>query len=88
MTIVLNFVNFENNDFINKKSKSKMKDFIKKDLKNFKNYKNDLIKKYLKLDNNLNFDFILKKNNGQYYLTLIKETNEQKYKMVYKSWKN
>ena len=61
MTIVLNFVNFENDDFINKKSKSKMKNFIKKDLKNFKNYKTDLIKKYLKLDNNLNFDFNLKK---------------------------
>ena len=30
MTIVLNFVNFKNNDFINKKSKYKMKDFIKK----------------------------------------------------------
>ena len=61
MTIVLNFVNFENDDFINKKSKSKMKNFIKKDFKNFKNYKTDLIKKYLKLDNNLNFDLNLKK---------------------------
>ena len=80
MTIILNFVNFENNDFINKKSKSKMKDFIKKDLKNFRNYKNDLIKKYLKLDKNLNFDLKLKKNNNEYYLSLIKETNEEKYK--------
>ena len=80
MTIVLNFVNFENNDFINKKSKSKMKDFIKKDLKNFINYKNNLIKKYLNLDSNLNFDLILKKNNNEYYLTLIKQTNEEKYK--------
>ena len=80
MTIVLNFVNFENDDFRNKKSKSKMKDFIKKDLKNFINYKNNLIKKYLNLDSNLNFDLILKKNNNEYYLTLIKETNEEKYK--------
>ena len=85
MTIVLNFVNFENNDFINKKSKSKMKDFIKKDLKNFNNIKNDIIKKYLKLDENLNFDLNLKKNNGQYYLTLIKETNEEKYKKELKN---
>ena len=85
MTIVLNFVNFENDDFRNKKSKSKMKDFIKKDLKNFINYKNNLIKKYLNLDSNLNFDLILKKNNNEYYLTLIKQTNEEKYKKELKN---
>lgn len=77
---ILHFVNFDKNDFINKKSKSKMKDFIKKDIKNFNHIKYDIIKKYLKLDNNLNIDLKLKKNNSEYYLTLIKETNEDKYK--------
>ena len=30
MTIIINFIDFKNNDFKNKKSKLKMKDFIKK----------------------------------------------------------
>ena len=80
MTIILNFINFDNSDFKNNKSKSKMKDCIKKNLKSFILIKDDLIKKHLKSDNKFNLDLELKKNNCQYYLTLIKETWDEKYK--------
>lgn len=80
MTIILNLINFNNENFKNKKSKSKMKDFIKKNLNNFYDLKNEIIKKYLNQIDNTHLELILKKNNDEYYLTLVKETYEEKYK--------
>jgi hypothetical protein len=80
MTIILNLINFNNENFKNKKSKSKMKDFIKKNLNNFYDLKNEIIKKYLNQIDNTHLELILKKNNNEYYLTLVKETYEEKYK--------
>ena len=80
MTIIINFINFKNNDFKNKKSKLKMKDFIKKNLNLFYDLKEEIIKKYLNPIENIHLDLILKKNNNDYNLTLLKETYEEKYR--------
>ena len=80
MTIIINFINFKNNDFKNKKSKLKMKDFIKKNLNIFYDLKEEIIKKYLNPIENIHLDLILKKNNNDYNLTLLKETYEEKYR--------
>jgi len=80
MTITLNLINFNTENFKNKKSKSKMKEFIKKNLNNFYDLKNVIIKKYLNQIDNIHLELILKKKNNEYYLTLIKETYEEKYK--------
>lgn len=85
MTIIINFINFKNNDFKNKKSKLKMKDFIKKNLNIFYDLKEEIIKKYLNPIENIHLDLILKKNNNQYNLTLLKETYEEKYRNVLKN---
>lgn len=85
MTIILNLIDFNTENFKNKKSKSKMKDFIKKNLNNFYDLKDEIIKKYLNQINNIYFDLILKKNNNEYYLTLIKETYEEKHKKELKN---
>lgn len=85
MTIIINFIDFKNNDFKNKKSKLKMKDFIKKNLNIFYDLKEEIIKKYLNPIENIHLDLILKKNNNQYNLTLLKETYEEKYRKVLKN---
>ena len=85
MTIIINFIDFKNNDFKNKKSKLKMKDFIKKNLNIFYDLKEEIIKKYLNPIENIHLDLILKKNNNQYNLTLLKETYEEKYRNVLKN---
>jgi hypothetical protein len=80
MTIIVNFINFEKNDFKNKKSKLKMKDFIKKNLNIFYDLKEEIIKKYLNPIENTHLDLILKKNNNDYNLILFKETYDEKYR--------
>lgn len=85
MTIILNFINFKNNDFKNKKSKLKMKDFIKKNLNIFYDLKEEIIKKYLNPIENIHLDLILKKNNNDYNLTLFKETYYEKYRKELKN---
>lgn len=85
MTIIINFINFKNNDFKNKKSKLKMKDFIKKNLNIFYDLKEEIIKKYLNPIENIHLDLILKKNNNDYNLTLFKETYDEKYRKELKN---
>ena len=85
MTIILNLIDFNNENFKNKKSKSKMKEFIKKNLNNFYDLKDEIIKKYLNKIENVYLNLKLKKNNEQYYLTLVKETYEEKYKKELKN---
>tara|TARA_B100001248_G_C27374964_1_gene453735 strand:- start:625 stop:1488 length:864 start_codon:yes stop_codon:yes gene_type:complete len=85
MTIIINFINFKNNDFKNKKSKLKMKDFIKKNLNIFYDLKEEIIKKYLNPIENIHLDLILKKNNNDYNLTLFKETYYEKYRKELKN---
>ena len=80
MAIILNLINFNNEIFKNKKSKLKMKEFIKKNLNNFYDLKDEIIKKYLNQINDINLELILKKKNNEYNLTLVKETYEEKYK--------